>query len=57
MPHDVVQLIATMIEPYEGTLFEIKTRYLIQRNGHRHKGVGFAENRVFLYSGGFDMPT
>ena len=29
-PHDVVQLIASMIEPYDGTLYEIKTRYLIQ---------------------------
>lgn len=30
-PHDVVQLIATMIKPYNGTLYEIKTCYLIQR--------------------------
>ena len=29
-PHDVVQLIATMIEPFDGTLYEIKTPYLIQ---------------------------
>ena len=31
-PHDVVQLIAAMIEPFDGTLYEIKTRYLIQFN-------------------------
>lgn len=29
-PHDVVQLIATMIEPFDGTLYEIKTQNLIQ---------------------------
>ena len=31
-PHDVVQLIATMIEPFDGTLYEIKFPYLIQQN-------------------------
>lgn len=31
-PHDVVQLIAAMIEPFDGTIYEIKTRYLIQFN-------------------------
>lgn len=30
-PHDVVQLIAAMIEPFDGTLYEIKTQNLIQR--------------------------
>ena len=29
-PHDVVQLIAAMIEPFDGTLYEIKTQNLIQ---------------------------
>ena len=29
-PHDVVQLIASMIEPYDGTLYEIKVQSLIQ---------------------------
>lgn len=24
---------------------------------HKHKGVGFEGNRLFLYAGGFDMPT
>lgn len=31
-PHDVVQLIAAMIEPYDGTLYDIKTPKLIQFN-------------------------
>lgn len=31
-PHDVVQLIATLIEPFDGTLYEIKFSYLIQQN-------------------------
>lgn len=31
-PHDVVQLIATMIEPFDGTLYEINTQRLIQFN-------------------------
>lgn len=31
-PHNAIQLIAMMIEPYDGTLYEIKARYLIQRN-------------------------
>ena len=31
-PHDVVQLIATMIEPFDGTLYDIKTPRLIQFN-------------------------
>lgn len=31
-PHDVVQLIASMIEPYDGTLYDIKTPRLIQFN-------------------------
>lgn len=34
-PHDVVQLIASMIEPYEGTLYDIKTTSLIQSH-YRH---------------------
>ena len=29
-PHDVVQLIAAMIEPYDGTLYEIPLPKLIQ---------------------------
>ena len=32
-PHDIVRLIAKMIEPYEGTLYEMKTIRLIQRIG------------------------
>ena len=31
-PHDVVQLIATMIEPFDGTLYDMKTPRLIQFN-------------------------
>ena len=31
-PHDVVQLIATLIEPFDGTLYDIKTPRLIQFN-------------------------
>lgn len=31
-PHDVVQLIATMIEPLDGTLYDIKAPRLIQFN-------------------------
>ena len=31
-PHDVVQLIAAMIEPFDGTLYDIKTPTLIQFN-------------------------
>ena len=31
-PHDVVQLIAAMIEPFDGTLYDIKTPRLIQFN-------------------------
>lgn len=31
-PHDVVQLIASMIEPYDGTLYEIKAPRLIRFN-------------------------
>lgn len=31
-PHDVVQLIATMIEPFDGTLYEIKAPRLIRFN-------------------------
>ncbi|MFQ6838280.1 MAG: N-6 DNA methylase [Thomasclavelia spiroformis] len=31
-PHDVAQLIVAMIDPYEGTLYKIKTRHLIQFN-------------------------
>ena len=37
--HDAVQLIATMIEPYDGTLYENKTRYLIQFNDCPLRGV------------------
>lgn len=33
-PHDVVQLIATMIEPYDGTLYDIILQNLIQFNGY-----------------------
>jgi len=29
-PHDVVQLIATMIEPFDGTLYESKVQSMIQ---------------------------
>lgn len=29
-PHDVVELIAALIEPFDGTLYENKTRYFIQ---------------------------
>ena len=29
-PHDAVQMIAAMIEPFDGTLYEIKTQNLIQ---------------------------
>ena len=32
-PHDVVQLIATMIEPFDGTLYEIILPSLIQSRG------------------------
>ena len=31
-PHDVVQLIAALIEPFDGTLYDIKTPKLIQFN-------------------------
>lgn len=31
-PHDTVQLIAAMIEPFDGTLYKIKARYSIERN-------------------------
>ena len=34
-PHDVVKLIASIIEPYEGTLYDIKFTSLIQ-SYYRH---------------------
>ncbi|WP_232842417.1 N-6 DNA methylase [Ruminococcus bovis] len=38
-PHDVVELIATMIEPFDGTLYESKTQNLIQINDCPLRGV------------------
>ena len=38
-PHDVVQLIAAMIEPFDGTLYESKPWYLIQFNDAPLRGV------------------
>ena len=38
-PHDVVQLIAAMIEPFDGTLYESKTQNLIQINDCPLRGV------------------
>ena len=38
-PHDVVQLIANMIEPFDGTLYDIKAPRLIQFN---YFSAGFA---------------
>ena len=35
MSHDAVQLIASMIEPFDGTLYDKRQAYLIQTNGKR----------------------